>query len=267
MKMTFEQFKAWAATARFNANQEINGETDSETVTGITDDGDEIIKNTAFGTASKTLTAFLPNGSDMELIFQEGVQWEGTTRARYNEHETYILSEPPRWILTGITLVEDDGEVIERRDLLDSIISDVFGLAAPNDATDIDYAQLLPAIKTQDIDITEDSDVEAIEIQIDNAPNIRFTGEQVATASSSANNANSNYSRDNGRWTVLKLFKTQAGKFVCQSIGRTQWQGEQDRYSGAVAEGEAGVIAFFGHGWLAKELYDEAGIADVQDVE
>jgi hypothetical protein len=34
-----------------------------------------------------------------------------------------------------------------------------------------------------------------------------------------------------------------------------------------VCETAADVIAFFGHGWLAKELYDDADIEDVQHVE
>ena len=33
------------------------------------------------------------------------------------------------------------------------------------------------------------------------------------------------------------------------------------------AETEADVIEFFGHGWLAKDLYEEAGINDAVEVD
>lgn len=43
--------------------------------------------------------------------------------------------------------------------------------------------------------------------------------------------------------------------------------GRKNRYSGAVCETEAEVIKFFGHGWLAKELYENAGIEDAEEIE
>lgn len=98
------------------------------------------------------------------------------------------------------------------------------------------------------------------ELKRDNDRNLVFTGELIGSASSSPNNAHSNYSRETGRWTELNLYKTAGGKFVCHSIGRTQWQGEHDRYSAQVCETESEVVDFFGTGWLAKELYEDAGI-------
>ncbi len=41
----------------------------------------------------------------------------------------------------------------------------------------------------------------------------------------------------------------------------------RDRYSGKVCETFEEVIEFFGHGWLAKELYTRASIDDVVEVE
>ena len=109
--------------------------------------------------------------------------------------------------------------------------------------------------------------MEEIVIPRDNEKDLRFTGELVAEVQSSANNASTRYSGSTGRWTVLKLYKTKAGKFVCQSIGRTQWDKETDRYSGAACTTHDEVTAFFGHGWLAKELYGEAGIDDAETIE
>lgn len=104
-------------------------------------------------------------------------------------------------------------------------------------------------------------------IQNDGEKNIRFTGEEIASASTSPDTARSDYSGSTGRWQVLTLYKTQGGKFVCQRMNGTQWQGERDSYEAEVCDNEAGAIEFFGTGSLAKEIYDEAGIECVREVE
>jgi len=89
-----------------------------------------------------------------------------------------------------------------------------------------------------------------------------------ATLASSSDQAmgSAYYSGQVGRWTELTLYKTQGGKFVCHQIGRTQWQGERDRFSGKVCETLDEVREFFGHRWLAKDLYAKADIEDVVEV-
>ena len=106
-------------------------------------------------------------------------------------------------------------------------------------------------------------------IEIDNAPSIRFTGELVASvASSDKKSAGSRYSGLEGIWTELVLYKTKGGKFICHKINRTLWrQFDRDHFSGKVCENTEEVKEFFGRCWLAKELYAEAGIDDVVDVE
>lgn len=42
---------------------------------------------------------------------------------------------------------------------------------------------------------------------------------------------------------------------------------ERGRYKGVVFEDIEEVKRFFGHGWLAKELYHNAGIEDVVDID
>jgi hypothetical protein len=108
---------------------------------------------------------------------------------------------------------------------------------------------------------------EQYKVQRDGEPALKFKGEIVAEVSSSPGNASSSYSGQTGRWAELTLYKTTAGRFVCEQIGRTQWQGEHDRYSGCVSDDTTGVIEFFGHGWLAKDLYDVAGIEAVEDID
>lgn len=104
-------------------------------------------------------------------------------------------------------------------------------------------------------------------LEIDNAPDLRFTGELIGSAESSDDRAMSGFSGETGRWTELAIYRSKGGKYVCHQIGRTRWEGERDRYSGKVCESVDDVIEFFGHRWLAKELYDEAGIDDAVEVE
>lgn len=116
-----------------------------------------------------------------------------------------------------------------------------------------------------DTHVDKACDMETHTIVIDDAPDIRFTGECIGQASSSDNNAaGSNYSGQSGRWTELKLYKIAGGKYICHQVGRTRWQGERDRFSGHVCETLDEVKTFFGHRWLAKELYADASIEDVQ---
>ena len=138
----------------------------------------------------------------------------------------------------------------------------------PEEFKEIDYSGIdLDESISIDTDKEGDTDMEKFTVQRDNEPNIIFCGELIASASTSDNNACGNYSGDVGRWTVLKLYRTASGKYICSRIGRTRWQGEHDRYSGAVCENVQEVIDFFGHRWLAKELYDEAGIEDAINVD
>jgi len=104
-------------------------------------------------------------------------------------------------------------------------------------------------------------------VRRDGHRDISFTGELIAEVSSSPETARSDYSGATGRWAELRLYRTKGGKLVCEQIGRTQWQGEHDRHSGAVCDNEAGVVEFFGHGWLAKELYKEAEIDAAEEIE
>ena len=163
------------------------------------------------------------------------------------------------WTITGVTVLDEDGDEMSRNDLIFLI---------PAEFAEIDYSGLKAGIEqVTDIDTEEDSAMDTITLRNNNAPSLRFSGELLASTSSSNERSSSYYSGTTGRWTTLELYKTASGKFVCQSIGHTQWQGEHDRHKAVVCETEAEVIEFFGHGWLAKDLYDDAGIEDVTDIE
>jgi hypothetical protein len=99
------------------------------------------------------------------------------------------------------------------------------------------------------------------------ARDLKFTGELLSSAESSANDASGSYSGSVGRWTELNLYLTKAGKYVCQRISYTKWLGERDSYEAGVHDTAEAVFDFFGGGWLAKELYTEAGLDTSETVE
>lgn len=156
-------------------------------------------------------------------------------------------------------VVDEDGYTLTVHE-----IGDI--LEEHTDICDLDVS-LIGEDTVEDIDVDEENDMKTFTLEIDNAPNIRFTGILLATVSSSDNNAHPDYSGSTGRWSELDLYTTKSGKFVCHQIGRTRWQGEHDRYKGKVCNNEAEVIAFFGQGWLSKELYAEAHIDNVVDLD
>jgi hypothetical protein len=161
------------------------------------------------------------------------------------------------WSVEGVVVVDEYGDELNARELADYLGSDF---------SSIDY--MLEIEQVTDIDVDEDSDMETFTLEIDNAPSVRFTGELVASAASSDNQAmGSRYSGQTGRWTELALYKTIGGKFICHQIGHTRWVGERTRYSGKVCESLDEVKQFFGHRWLAKELYYDAKIDDVVNVD
>ena len=98
-----------------------------------------------------------------------------------------------------------------------------------------------------------DTEIETYTVERDNERDITFTGERIGFGTS-----RTPYKDD--RWTELSLYKTKGGKFVCSEIGYTKWQGEQTRYKAEVCETTEEVVEFFGHGWVSKELYSDAGI-------
>ncbi len=203
----------------------------------------------AYGWASQTSAL-----DGITITYTEGIEYY---ECDPDSLSTSIDGLDDVWAIDGITVLNDDGEPVCAADLADYL---------PITFSDIDYS-VLEIEQTTDIGITEDSDMDTITLEIDNAPDIRFTGERIARVSSSPEQAmGSSYSGQTGRWTTLALYRTANGKYICHQIGHTQWQGERTRYSGAVCATLDEVREFFGHRWLAKELYEEAGIDSAVDV-
>jgi hypothetical protein len=162
------------------------------------------------------------------------------------------------WEFEGFSLVDIDGDDLDLNEFTSLI---------PSEFSCIDYSEIESKIQ-QTIDFDKDADMEKITISGDNAPDIRFVGEKIGSASSTDNNANqSSYSGSTGRWTELALYQSIGGKYICEQIGRTRWTNERDRFSYKICDSIEEVLEFFGHKWLAKELYSDAGIEDVVDIE
>lgn len=151
------------------------------------------------------------------------------------------------WSVNGVVVVDEYGDRLNADELAEYLDSDF---------NDIDFSGYVIEQIT-DIDVDEESDMETFTLEIDNAPNVRFTGELVARVESSDNRAMSNYSGQTGCWTELFLYKTKGGKFICHKIGHTRWVGGRTRFRGKVCETMSEVKEFFGHCWLAEELYTE----------
>ncbi len=98
-------------------------------------------------------------------------------------------------------------------------------------------------------------------LENDHGADVQFTGEKIAHVTSQTPG------RNKTRWTVLDLYRTRGGKWVCHKIGMTMWEGEDDLYTVYTADSDADLVAQVGVGRLAKELYDEAGIEHAENIE
>jgi len=109
---------------------------------------------------------------------------------------------------------------------------------------------------------------EQITIERDGQPDLRFTGEKLAGTSNSPDRAaGTDWSGQTGRWTTLRLYRTEGGKYVCHRIEHTQWIGERAESFAEVCNNTDEVQAFFGYGELAKEIYYLANIEAVQTID
>ena len=161
---------------------------------------------------------------------------------------------------TNFSIIDEDSDEVEGWRFSDILKEKLEGAE-----WEYDVKQILPEAGVEDLDADEDEDMteemREITVERDNAADLRFTGVNLAWASSKDPYNNG------GRWTELALYKTKGGKFVCAEVGRTCWQGEHDRFGGAVCETEQEVIKYFGHGRLAKDIYEVAGINAAEEVE
>lgn len=92
------------------------------------------------------------------------------------------------------------------------------------------------------------------ELKNDKGPDIAFYGELLAKVASNRDNPMKK------RWSELKLYKSNGGKFICQEVGCSSIEAEINRHSIYISDCEAGLIKAVGKKWLAQQLYLLAGL-------
>jgi hypothetical protein len=101
----------------------------------------------------------------------------------------------------------------------------------------------------------------------DNGRDVKFTGECIGSAANEFDRAHgSRWSGETGRRYEYDLYRTKSGKFVCVKTMFTMWQGERDHHAVEVCATLGEVFAYFGTSRLAKELYEDAGLDDAEEV-
>lgn len=229
------------------------------------------ISDTEYGEVEKTpgRGSFAAGGITYRADWQgEAIDIIRPIEAHTPEHRSH--SDLYEWVVddsdnvspeleTSVQLLDEDGDPLstrEVRDLLDAALDDI----------DYDLSSVMPALperpEAESIDIDEGTDMETITLTRDDGPDARFTGEKIASASSHHYDGTRS-----ARWTELDLYRTAKGTLICHEIGKTLWVGETTRYSVHIADDSESLVDQVGHGRLAKELYDEAGIDHAQVIE
>lgn len=248
-QISIPDFISILKTAKIVGQFEAQG---SDTEGWINDNGDDEFYHVAFGFVYNTLTT--ADGL-FEIFYQEGYRHvEGMpSTVEYGDN----VGEP--WIINKnvFYVVDEDGDEIKEWELFEIVeqntnITDVAAIDLGDD-------------DEEDVGMVDGN--KKTRVERDNAPDIVFSMDWVCTAENSPDTAHPDYSGSTGRWWKLKLYKTLGGKFVCQKIGYTQWQGEKTRRTAIVCETEADIIKFFGQGQLAKDLYAAAEIENVETVD
>ena len=157
-------------------------------------------------------------------------------------------------VTDDLEILDGDGDIIKSSEAVHQIGNDI--------EQSLDWERKvhkslpkMPEAEHIDTDTDEGKDMETIELSRDHGPDVRFQGEEIASASSYHFEGPRNI-----RWTELVLYRTAGGKFVCSEVGRTRWVGERTRYAAHIADSVAGLIDLVGHGWVAKDLYAAADI-------
>ena len=101
-------------------------------------------------------------------------------------------------------------------------------------------------------------------LERDGLPPLRFDGVLLAESGTSPDRARRDWSGATGRWSELRLYRTRAGKYVCEVVSRTQWQGERDAHRVETCDTPEEVTEVFGWDLAARELYEEAGFDIVE---
>lgn len=244
-KLTVEQFQEMVQ-GHWTHAQEVNHiETIDRPFYDLDDDGEPVEKTIPHSFGQGVMTSSLV-GMDYTIVYTESYN--------YDEYdlESFVTGTEGQddvWSFYGFEVIDEDGDTIEPRQV-------TYLVEMPSEFSEIDYDNLKESLQETtrlDCEAVPADEFQDISLNVDNAPDLAFFGRLVADVTSYSANRND-------RWTELKLYKTQKGRFVCQEINRSCWVGQRTRFKAMVCDTEAEVIEYFGQGWLAKHLYDYCDI-------
>lgn len=257
-KLTVEQLQAltWTCIAHTvdetNCDHDVTNEMVGEDENGPVFEDKNWFNRAAYG--SVTLQAVEDQDIKIEFVWEATHEEKNTYEGSF-DFDLAIHSDVPDYIkLVGADLVDDDGDEISGWDCRSELSEIVEGCEWENMVR-----HDLPTPETEEIEMSGEG--EEFVVERDNAPDLKFKGELVASATSK------DRYNDGGRWTNLYLYKTTGGKFVCHQEGVTLWQGERTKNKAEVCTNTAEIIAWFGQGRVAKELYGDASIENVESID
>ena len=89
---------------------------------------------------------------------------------------------------------------------------------------------------------------------------LTFEGEMIGEALSSMGNPELGAKHNDQIWSELRLYRSTEGHYICEQVRSSHWRSSHQRHRVAVCDSKAQIMAFFGKGWLARELYADADI-------
>ena len=187
--------------------------------------------------------------------FKIDYQWDATSGNVQSYAEAFEFKE------IGINTSNDAGAVANFKIVSDDDEFDILSeLFSEMDLVAGIIKELPVPDDEEKIGKNDDENLDWFTIERDDGPAYKFRGEKIGYARSSNNTAHPDYSGSTGHSEKLVLYKTQSGKYVCEKVGYSQWQGQHTRYAASVCDTVLDVGHFFGYGWLAKDLYANAKI-------
>lgn len=106
----------------------------------------------------------------------------------------------------------------------------------------------------------EDEKFEEWVLDQTDAKSVKFTGRFLGSGFTTADRNHKWFSGDVGRSTILELYQTKGGKYVCLANKESQWQSEHGFKEVEICETIEAVKKYFGHCEVAKRLYIDANI-------
>lgn len=94
---------------------------------------------------------------------------------------------------------------------------------------------------------------------------LAFTGELLFSDATSPDRGHPNYSGSVGRWTEVKLYQTDKGKYVLGIARYTLHQGEEDSYRALVFDRAEDVVDYLeknGPYWVVAPLSEKLGVVE-----